>query len=132
MFGRGIKSPIGKPLNAQVNYEENERICKERKEKRILKWNQKHRAKYLPELKPGQFVFVKAPTDIGKEGIVDRKDVHPDSYWVIVENSIIRRNRKHWFVLQKPQSPDSDDSILPLALEEYGSEGSITRELDKC
>ena len=41
---------------------------------------QKHRAKYLPELKQGQLVFVKAPTDIGTEGIVDRKDVHPDSH----------------------------------------------------
>ena len=130
MFGRAINSPLGKPLNVHVNYEEYERICKENKEKRILKWNQKHHAKYLPELKPGQLVFVKAPTDIGKEGIVDKKDVHPDSYWVIVENSIIRRNRKHLFILQRPQSPDSDDSILPLALEEYGSEGSITRELD--
>ena len=63
-----------------MNYVGYERISKEYKEKRILRRKKRHHAEYLPEMEKGQLGFVKAPTNIGKDAIVDRKDEHPDSY----------------------------------------------------
>ena len=67
----------------------------------------------MSELEPGQVVYVKAPTDVGTQGVVIRKDKNPDSYWVKVGQSEIRRNRKHLFLLNSDSSSDntSDESI---------------------
>ena len=65
-------------------------------------------------------VWVKAPTDPGREGVVERKDdLHPESYWVVVGDSVLHRNRKHLYVLQEIPQKEKDDSILPLALDWY-------------
>ena len=133
MFGRAMKTPLGKPRDIQVNYKEFERLAIQEKEKQFERWNKKHNAKYLSELSPGQLVWVKAPTDIGQKGIIDCKDKHPQSYWVKVGNgdSLIRRNRKHLFLLQPDQSDsDSEDGILPLQLDFWEDNGnSNTGEL---
>ena len=86
------------------------------------KWNAKHNAKFLPELLPGQRVWVKSPSDLGSEGIVDSKAQDPQSYWVRVNNSLLRRNRKHLFLLEHSHSNSSqdDEHIVPLSLEDTG------------
>ena len=61
------------------------------------RWDAKYRAKRLPGLEPGDRVWVKAPTDRGREGTVLRADDNPDSVWVTVEGRDLRRNRKHLF-----------------------------------
>ena len=122
MFGRRMKTPLGHPTSIEVNYKEFENVCLQKRKDAFHKWNQKHHAKYLPELLPGQIVWVKAPTDAGQEGIVLYKDEsHPQSYWVKAGLSTVRRNRKHLFLLQKSSHPISEpaDSIMPLALEWY-------------
>ena len=48
------------------------------------------------------------------------KDKHPQSYWVLVGDSLRRRNRKHLFVLQPGQDDsDSEDGILLLQLDSW-------------
>ena len=117
MYGRAVRTKLGDPCTRPVDYSEFERREKELRAKKRDKWNEKFRAKELTELKPGTRVWVKAPTDPGQEGFVVRKDPTPESYWVKVNQSEIRRNRKHLFVLNdSPNSSDcSDDDILPLA-----------------
>ena len=120
MFGRPMKTPLGHPKDVEVNYKEFEKICIQKRKDAFHKWNQKHHAKYLPELTEGQLVFVKAPTDKGQEGVIVRKDeFHPQSYWVQVGDSILRRNRKHLYVLQEQADNESGDTILPMALDWY-------------
>ena len=53
----------------------------------------------MPELKPGDRVWVKATSDLGSEGVVDRLDHNPNSYWVMVGAKVVKRNRKHLFLL---------------------------------
>ena len=120
MFGRPLRTPLGSPKDIEVNYREFEKVCIQRRKDAFHKWNKKHHAKYLPELEPGQMVWVKAPTDPGREGVVEHKDdLHPESYWVVVGDSVLRRNRKHLYVLQEIPQKEEDDSILPLALDWY-------------
>ena len=70
MFGRPLRTPLGKPLDVHVDYKEFERVCIEQKERQIERWNKKFNAKYLPELSKGQIVWVKAPTDRGFKAVV--------------------------------------------------------------
>ena len=76
----------------------------------------KYRVRNLTELNKGDRVWVKSPTDVGREGFVVRKDTHPDSFWVRVGDSELRRNRKHLFLLKgtseypEPVEPPSGDS----------------------
>ena len=78
MFGRPLRTPLGYARDRVVDYDEFERNCMERRKQASNKWNKKHRVKNLPELQPGQLVWVKAPTDRGQEGIVMRTDdLHP-------------------------------------------------------
>lgn len=99
MFGRPIRSSLGIPHFCNVDLNDFE----ERESEKLLgikrKWDRKYRVKQLPSLNPGEIVWVKAPTDKGSMGSVIRKDPLPNSYWVKVNDSEIRRNRKHLFQL---------------------------------
>ena len=44
-------------------------------------------------------VWVKATSDLGSQGVVDRLDHNPNSYWVMVKAKVVRRNRRHLFLL---------------------------------
>jgi hypothetical protein len=100
MYARSVRSGLGQPIEEFVDYERFADFEVERKNVAKEKWDKKHRAKVLSELVEGERVWIKAPTDLGKEGVVSRKDTHPDSYWVKVGDSEIRRNRKHLFLLE--------------------------------
>ena len=112
MFGRPIKTKLGLPLVSDVDYEDFEKFTNEEYRVRREKWNKKHNAKYLPSA----------------VGIVVRKDKNPHSYWVKVGNSVVRRNRKHLYLLKSlSQSEDSFNTmsdIRPLAFESSDSEDS--------
>lgn len=117
MFGRSVRTPLGSPKGVVVDYEEYECIENEIREKNRLKWNVKFKAKRLPELIVGQRVWMKAPTEVGREAVVVRKDKHPDSYWVAVDMSEYRRNRKHLFSLDNANGEKVDieaDEYVPL------------------
>ena len=62
MFGRSLRTPLGKPNDIQADHQVFDRIAVDMKNKQIQRWNKKYSAKYLPELQPGQLVWVKAPT----------------------------------------------------------------------
>ncbi|XP_067949977.1 uncharacterized protein [Watersipora subatra] len=67
IFGRAIRSNLGFPYESDVDYElfeENEIRCKKKVKKR---WDKKYRVSKLDELKPGQMVYVKAPTDLNSD-----------------------------------------------------------------
>ena len=120
MFGRTLRSPLGLSKELLVDFDQFEQIESDNVSKRREKWNHKFRAKFLPPLKPNQRVWVKAPSDPGSEGIVLRPDDTPQSYWVQVGPSELRRNRKHLFVLYDDVTDFSDhenDHVLPLSLE---------------
>lgn len=112
MFGRAIRSNLGFPYESDVDYGQFEDSERKRRKKLKQKWDKKYRASNLPELKPGQRVYVKAPTDVGAEGVVLRKDKFPESYWVNVGLSEIRRNRKHLFMLNTEQILDYGNCAL--------------------
>ena len=117
MFGRPIRSKLGKP-NIHVDYDDFERYERDDREKVSAEWDRKHRAKTLAALRPGQCVWVNAPGDVGKEGTIVRVDKNPDSYWVKVGQSEIRRNRKHLFVLNDGHNDFSNDhGIRPFELD---------------
>ena len=117
MFGRTVRSTIGKP-KVVVNYELFEETERAEREHQRAKWNLKFSAKSLPVLKPGQQVWVKSPTDIGKEGVVLRADDSPESYWVQLGQSEVRRNRKHLFILYG-DSDFSEGTIVPMELDSF-------------
>ena len=116
MFGRATRSKMGSPRDSSVDYKLFEQIESENIEKRSAKWDLKYRAKQLPELKPGDRVWVKAPSDLGSEGVVDRLDHNPNSYWVMVGAKVVRRNRKHLFLLCGDSLDASDDDCMPFEL----------------
>ena len=111
MFGRPTRSNLGIQYESDIDYgqfEDNE-TARRRKIKR--RWDKKYRAAKLPKLLPGQHVYVKAPTDVGKAGVVLREDKSPDSYWVSVDQSEIRRNRKHLFLLHYDLDVANDEDL---------------------
>ena len=56
---------------------------------------------------------VKAPSDVGHERVIVRKDNNPCSWWVQVRDSVVRCNRKHLFVLDHPnEEPRSSSASL--------------------
>lgn len=99
MFGRPVKSKLGISYETDIDYGQFEEIESDRRKKIKRKWDKKYRVSKLDKLKLGQTVYVKAPSDVGSRGIVVREDNSPESYWVRVGQSEIRRNRKHLFVL---------------------------------
>ena len=114
LYGRSVRTPLGKPVDCVVDYEEFE--ARELEQKRVGKdrFDKKYRTQVLPELEPGDKVWVKAPTDIGAEGIVVGVHNTPESYWVRVGNSEIRRNRKHLRLLEPDITPVRDEEHLTL------------------
>jgi len=118
MFGRAVRSQIGKS-EVPVDYGLFERNEEERRRDIRQKWDSKYRAKPLPKLTPGQRVWINSPTDIGKEGVVLRADSKPESYWVRVGLSEIRRNRKHLFLLHDtPNFSDMGSDMRPMELDD--------------
>jgi len=79
MFGRPLRSTLGKPLNDDVDFNNYEEVEENLKSVSREKWNNKYRAKVLPELKVGTKVWIKSPSDIGSEGIVERKTEYAQS-----------------------------------------------------
>ena len=79
MFGRDLKSTLGKPLNRVVDYPQFEETARNSCKRASSEWDVKHRSGTLPELVEGQRVWVKAPSDVGREGIAVRKDYNPRS-----------------------------------------------------
>jgi len=119
MFGRSVRTPLGTPRNSRVDYNDFEHRDLKLKETAKVQHDRKHRAKELQELKPGDTVWVKAPTDSGAEGIILGKHNTPDSYWVKVSFSEIRRNRKHLRLLPTNlfEAKESDTSTTSKELE---------------
>jgi len=113
-FGRSLRSKIGKAREKVIDFQEYEEVCKKQEDLRIHKWNEKHRAKVLGELKVGQKVWVKSPTDLGFEGVISKKDPQPESYWVKVGESNLRRNRKHLFLLPEDVEVNDEESYFPI------------------
>lgn len=111
MFGRSVRSNLGLPFVDQIDYGDYERKEIDRVRNRADKWNKKYRTKKLPDLQPNDLVWVNSPTDLGKQGVVVKKDTTPEIYWVQVDSKFIRRNRKHLFLLTNQRSKNSSGSI---------------------
>ena len=114
MFGRPIKTCLGIPYDSDVDFDEYEEHERTRRSKIKKSWDAKYRANPLSELGVGQKIYVKTPGMEGTTGIVVRKDPAPDSYWVRIGSSEVRRNRKHLFVLYDSptviyRAPDDSD-----------------------
>jgi len=60
----------------------------------------------LPKLEPGNKVWVKSQADKRCNGTVLKEDPSPDSFWVKMGSSEVRRNRKHLFLLHDKQMED--------------------------
>lgn len=71
----------------------------------------KHRANVLPELAVGDRVWVNAPSDTGSEGIIVSIDRNPESFWVRVGDSNVRRDRKHLSLLHGDFAGDDDEFV---------------------
>ncbi|XP_067936936.1 uncharacterized protein [Watersipora subatra] len=99
MFGRAVRCKLGMPYESDIDYGQFEELENSRMKNLKRKWDKKYRVSLLSKLSPGQTVFVRAPTDPRAKCVVLREDNSPDSYWVRVGQSEIRRNRKHLFVL---------------------------------
>ena len=70
LYVRSVRTPLEKPVDCVIDYEEFEARELEQKQVRKDRFDKKYRTQVLPELEPGDKVWVKAPTDIGAEGIV--------------------------------------------------------------
>ena len=56
---------------------------------------------------------VKAPSDVGREGVIVRKNNNLCSWWVKVGDSVVRRNQKHLFVLDhQNEEPRNSSAFL--------------------
>ena len=76
-----------------------------------FEWDAKHRSGTLPELVARQRVCVKAPSDVRPERVIVRKDNNLCSWWVQVADSVVRRNRKHLFVLDYQNEEPRSSSV---------------------
>jgi hypothetical protein len=112
MFGRAVRTPLGPAGGdgAGVDIDAYERKESERMNTARVRRDCKYNGRRQEELCAGDRVWVKAPSDNGSEGVVTGKDNHPNSYWVSVGDSMVRRNRKHLFVLAKMDSDVSGGS----------------------
>ena len=99
--------------SALLYYSQLEETAKNSSRMASSKWEAKHRSGTLPELVAGQRVCVNAPSDVGREGVIVRKDNNPCSWWVQLGDSVVKRNRKHLFVLdQQNEEPRSSSASL--------------------
>lgn len=91
-----------KPINTE-NFRERDNQLKERQKKNF---DQRRRAKPMLGLEKGDTVWVKINNrDRGRKGVIYEKSNEPDSFWVDIGNSRVRRNRKH---LRKINNRDSE------------------------
>ena len=133
MFGRPIRSLLGMPGINVIDYdvfEENERQYRDTIKS---KWDKKYRVSKLMALKEGDVVWIKSPSDIGCKGVIVRKDSAPESYWVNVGNSELRRNRKHLSLLHAKgpcvtQEPNGDSESVQESEDGRESEFSADSE----
>ena len=100
MYGRSVRTPLGKPVDREVDYDDFEIKDFEQKQLEKDRFDKKYNTRALPELEPGDRVWVKAPSDHGAEGVIVGAHATPESYWVKIGNSEIRRNRKHLKLLE--------------------------------
>ena len=99
--------------SALLYYSQLEETAKNSSRMASSKWEAKHRSGTSPELVAGQRVCVNAPSDVGREGVIVRKDNNPCSWWVQLGDSVVKRNRKHLFVLdQQNEEPRSSSASL--------------------
>ena len=113
MFGRDLRSPLGKPPNRVVDYSQFEETARNSTRMDSSKWDAKHRSGTFPELVAGQRMYVKAPSDVGREGVIVRKNNNLCSWWVKVGDSVVRRNQKHLFVLDhQNEEPRNSSAFL--------------------
>jgi transposase InsO family protein len=119
MLGRPIRCPLGLQGNRDsINYAEYERDANDYKASKKAVWDRNHKVQRLPELIPGQRVWVKTQAEDGFEAVVEGKAENPESYWVNKGSRWIRRNRKHLFLLSDPDRGNcGGSSVLPLAFE---------------
>ena len=61
MFGRPVRTSLGEAVTGGVDYDAYDRRASEQSQVVCDKWNERHRAKHLCELKPGDKVWVKSP-----------------------------------------------------------------------
>ena len=96
LMGRKRRSTL--PLAPELlapKWPETEQLWKtelEYKHKQAEKYNRRHRASVLPELKPGNKVWV---TDQSSPAVLVQKSLEPRSYMVKTERSLLWRNRRH-------------------------------------
>jgi len=82
LYGRQIGTSLGFRPRLPVDFKAFEEIAIQQAYDRRRKWNRKHRAKPLAKLDPGQKVWIKAPSDVGREGLVLKYDAFPNSVLV--------------------------------------------------
>jgi len=118
MFGKPIRSTLGVPYFADIDYNDFEDKEMANCDLVKSKWDTKYRARPLPKLEPGDKVWIKSPTDKGCNGTVLREDPSPDSFWVKMGSSEVCRNRKHLFLLHDTETEnifyDCQDDFSPL------------------
>jgi len=118
MFGRPIRSTLRVPYFVDMDYNDFEDKDMSNHDVVKSKWDTKYRARPLPKLEPGDQVWVKFPTDKGCNGTVLKEDPSPNSFWVNMGSSEVRRNRKHLFLLHDTQTEDifydCQDDFSPL------------------
>ena len=114
LYGHSLWTPLAKPIDCVVDYEEFKARELEQKQVGKNRFDKKYRTQVLPKLESGDKVWVKASTDTGAEGIVVGVHNTPESYWVRVGNSEIRRNRKHLRLLEPDIIPIRDREHLTL------------------
>jgi len=122
MIGWQIGTSLGIRPRLPVDFEAFERTAIKQAYDRRMKWNRKYLAKPLSELIPGQKVLMKAPNDVGCEGIVLKYDTSPNSVLVQCQDRTYRRNRKHLF----PLSPVTN--VNPASITEYDPCDAVSSE----
>jgi len=106
MFRRPSRSTLGVPYFADIDYNDFEDKEMANRDLVKSKWDTKYRARPLPKLEPGEKVWVKSPTNNVCNGTVLKEDPSPDSFWVKMGRSEVRRIRKHLFLLHDTQTED--------------------------
>ena len=79
MFGRALRSTLGKQPNRVVHYSQFEETARNSSQIASFEWDAKHQLGTLLELVAEQRVCVKAPSDVGRKGFIVRKDNNPCS-----------------------------------------------------
>jgi len=125
MFSRSMRTSLGESKK-KVSFQEYEDTSNEKTRVAKEKWNKKHKACYLSVLKENDRVWVKSPQDLGAEGVIVKEDTNPYSYWVRIGNSVVRRNRKHLFLLDGKSRQNEQMSIRPLGLDDMESETTVS------